>query len=92
MAKSLIQDSAFYGFEYYADSRMKRMGEVVMSEERQKRIEDKTCELVNECLDRAIEIVKNNKELAEKYISELKKKYSLTREEIMKIYNKHNKK
>ena len=92
MAKSLIQDSAFYGFEYYADSRTRRMGEVVMSEERQKRIEDKTCELVNECLDRAVEIVKNNKELAEKYISELKKKYSLTREEIMRIYNRHNKK
>ena len=92
MAKSLVEDSCFYGFDYYVDARSRRMGDIIMSDEKIKKIEDKTVELVNECLNRAIELVEKNKELAEKYMSELKKKYSLTREEIMRIYNRYNKK
>lgn len=92
-AKRLVGDSCFYGFEYYANTiqRGNAFGQGPLSQERLVRIEKKSDEIVQECLDRAIELIRNNKELAEIYVSELKKKFSLTREEIMRIYNKYNK-
>ena len=91
-ARTLVQDSCFYGFEYYAGMQGRgRLGEGACSEERTIRIENKVCELINDCMNKAIELIESNKDLAEKYVRELKKKYSLTREEILKIYNKHTK-
>ena len=88
IVKHLLCDSCFYGFEYHASQC--GHGEY-MSEQRIERIEKKTDELVREYMIEAENIIRMNKELADKYIAEVKRKLSLTREEIMKIYNKHNK-
>ena len=83
-ARNLVQEHGIYGYElcyfsehYYPDP---------ISDEKLIRIEKKTADILKECADQARKLIEDNKELATKLITRLTRQYSLTREEIRRMF------
>jgi hypothetical protein len=83
-ARNLVQEHGIYGYNlcyfsehYYPDP---------ISDEKLIRIEKKTADILKECADQARKLIEDNKELATKLITRLTRQYSLTREEIRRIF------
>lgn len=57
-----------------------------ISNEKLAQIEKRVSEIITECANRAIRLIEENRELAAKIVKQLIRQYSLTREEIGRIY------
>ena len=84
LARNLVQEHGIYGYDlcyfsehYYPDP---------ISDEKLIRIEKKVADILKESADQARKLIEDNKELATKLITRLTRQYSLTREEIRRMF------
>lgn len=84
-ARRLVQEEGAYGYEYcYFSEHYYPMDPI--SNEKLAQIEKRVSEIIAECANRAIRLIEENRELAAKIVKQLIRQYSLTREEIGRIY------
>ena len=84
LAMMLVSKSCCYGFEYG----MLDHHEDRISDHKKAMVEKKCSEVLQECYDRAYKLMTDNIPLLTTFSMKLFKKYSLSREEILKIYEK----
>ena len=87
LAMMLVGKSCCYGFEYG----MLDHHEDRISDHKKAMVEKKCSEVLQECYDRAYKLMTDNISLLTTFSMKLFKKYSLSREEILKIYEKFKK-
>jgi len=82
----LLTKECCAGYEYFMRSPEGPFSSEFVSERRLAKIEDKCTELMNACKEKAVKLITDNNDMAEKFIRKLVKNYALSREEIVRLY------
>ena len=91
MVNTLVTSGCGFGFEYIFKVSRDPFCDSVVSEAKLQNVENKCNEVLTDCMSKATELIENNIDLVNKYISALKRNYTLTQADIMKIYKKEKK-
>lgn len=91
MAKELVTSGCGYGLEYYSKDTDSPFANALLSEDRLQKIEAKCYDVLEDCMQRATDLIVHNVELIKKYVMALKRYYTLTRDDIMRIYKRETK-
>ena len=92
MVNSIVTSGSSYGFEYLLKNTHDPFSSNWISEARLQKIESKCDEVLHNCMIKANELIENNTYLVEKFVSALKRHFTLTRDDIMKIYKRETRK
>lgn len=88
----IVTCGCVFGFEYLMKDIRDPFMDNGVSEARLQKVENKCDEVLKDCMTKASSLIEENAELVQKYISALKRKFTLTRDDIMRIYKRENRK
>ena len=92
MVMDIVTSGCAFGFEYLLKSDRDPFTDSGISETRLLKVENKCDEVLNDCMLKANELIESNIDLVKKFVSALKRNYTLTRDDIMRIYKRENQK
>lgn len=88
MVRRLVTGGCGYGFEYYFKTDDSPFSNVILSEKKLQMIENKCDAVLLDCLERASVLMSDNVDLINKYVAALKRNFTLSRDDIMRIYKR----
>ena len=88
MVRRLVTGGCGYGFEYYFKADDSPFSNVILSEKKLQMIENKCDAVLLDCLERASVLMSDNVDLINKYVAALKRNFTLSRDDIMRIYKR----
>ena len=92
MVKRLVTGGCGYGFEYYFKADDSPFSSAILSEKKLQMIENKCDAVLLDCMEQASGLMSENIELVNKYVAALKRNFTLSRDDIMRIYKRELKK
>ena len=92
MVTDIVTSGCAFGFEYLLKSDRDPFTDSGISETRLQKVENKCDEVLNDCMLKANELIESNIDLVKKFVSALKRNYTLTRDDIMRIYKRETRK
>lgn len=91
MVTDIVTSGCAFGFEYLLKSNRDPFTDSGISETRLQKVENKCDKVLNDCMLKANELIESNIDLVKKFVSALKRNYTLTRDDIIKIYKREKK-
>lgn len=86
MVNKLVTSGCVYGFEYYCKSANGPFSNTIVSEAKLQMVENKCTAVLNDCMKKANDLIVKNAKLIRKYADVLKRDFTLTRDDILRIY------
>lgn len=86
MVNKLVTSGCVYGFEYYCKSANGPFSNTIVSEAKLQMVENRCTAVLNDCMKKANDLIVKNAKLIRKYADVLKRDFTLTRDDILRIY------
>ena len=92
MVTDIVTSGCAFGFEYLLKSDRDPFADRGISETRLQKVENKCDEVLSDCMLKANGLIEGNIDLVKKFVFALKRNYTLTSNDIMKIYKRETRK